>query len=577
MKRGRLGRGFWLILALYAVLATVYSFALPLGEAPDEPGHYNYARIVAAAQRRPLGEEEHEAFQPPLYYWLAAPIAAQGDVTVLPLKGNADFDLVAGPGNLLVHDGDEQFPFAAWAGGWHLVRLLSVALGAVTVYGIYRFAYLAGRGSTTVALVAVALMVLTPQFTLLQGASSNDVLALCLGVLLLLEAAVLARGRATPRRLIATGIIWGLATLTKSSMLAGGAALGVALLLSHWRARGMRGVLPAVRDFAIAALPAALICGWWFVQNAIEYGDPLAWPLIFTINAPRNAAVDWLQQAWGLHRSYWLGYVALRLPEWLYVALLAPGLLAVAGLPLAARRRSRRWDGALVLLAAVQSVTFVVAWMRWTLAVQGTDQARLLYGALAAVVPLAAIGIVATVRSRWVAPVTVVVMLALNLYGLASGVLPVFAPAERVPIASVPAQGEAVTFGDSLQLLAWQAPERVAAGETLALDTWWQARRPVSEDVWLTLRVTAADGSVPVWKRGTPSAGRDTTDLWPAAVAVVGHHRIRLPADLPPGTYTLEAGLQEFAGGSWWPATAAGAAPRDVWPLGTLTVVAPSG
>ena len=55
-----------LVVALAFGLALVYGLMVPLGEAPDEPGHYNYARIMASEQRLPKADEEHESFQPPL-------------------------------------------------------------------------------------------------------------------------------------------------------------------------------------------------------------------------------------------------------------------------------------------------------------------------------------------------------------------------------------------------------------------------------------------------------------------------------------------------------------------------------
>lgn len=577
MRCSRLGGAFWRVLVLYVLGATAYSLLLPLGEAPDEPGHYNYARIVAAEQRRPRGDEEHEAFQPPLYYWLASPLAALGDVSALPLKGNADFELGSGPGNLLVHDSQERFPYAGWAVGWHLVRLLSVALGALTVYGVYRFGYVVGRGSEAVAGVATTLFVLAPQFLLLQGVASNDVLALSLGTLLLVEAAVLAAGPVPRRRVVAAGLLWGLATLAKSSMLALGAALAVALLLAQRGVSPARALVAALRHFLIAAAAAAAVCGWWFAQNVIEYGDPLAWQLIYAINAARTDAVNWLAQAWGVHRSYWLGYVAMRLPTWLYVLLLVPGAVAACGLAAAALRRSLSWRVAPALIALVQAGAFALAWGRWTLAVQGTDQARLLYAAFAALAALAAVGVVCAAGSSQAPRLALALALSLNVYALAAGVLPVFRPAERVALADVPGGGEPVEFGGRLRLLSWRLPQSVAASEVLPVSTWWSLVAPEDEDIWLTLRLRAADGSVPVWKRGTPSAGRDTTDRWPLGMAVVGEHRLALPADLVPGTYIVEVGLQVFGSDAWLPATSGESGHADVWPLGTVEVTAPGG
>ena len=106
------------MVALTLACALVYGLVVPLGEAPDEPGHYNYARILAAEQRLPRAEEEHEAFHPPLLYALAAPLVGLGDVEQLPLLANADFTLEpGGPSFLLVNTAAERFPYAGWAAG----------------------------------------------------------------------------------------------------------------------------------------------------------------------------------------------------------------------------------------------------------------------------------------------------------------------------------------------------------------------------------------------------------------------------------------------------------------------------
>ena len=589
-KSARFSAG--LILRLYVALALAYSLLLPLGEAPDEPGHYNYARIVAVEQRGPRGEEEHEAFQPPLYYWLAAPLAGLGDPTLLPLKANADFTLdPGGPANLLLHTRDEAFPYDGWALGWHLVRLLSLLCGALTVWGVHHLARFWAPGRRHVSVAATALFVLPPQFTLLHGAASNDTLALAIGTFLLLEAALIAAGHLSYKRLALVGLLWGLAILAKASMLAAGPGVAAAVLFGRLSRDGHRRWLLAWRDLALVGAVAAGVSGWWFARNVALYGDPLGWRLIFVINEARTEEVNWLRQIWGLWRSYWLSYIGMSLPRWLYLVLLMPLGLALLGVARSTQAwRSKARPRPLAVVVAVQGLAFLLSWGRWTLAVAGTDQARLLYPGLVAVAPALAVGILtwAVSRSRGksgcrfssereAAWLVVALMVGLNLYALTSRVLPVFAPPERMRLADVPGIGERVDFGGRAELLAYDLPLSVTAGETLLVRTWWSALGTIEDDIWLTLRMVSGDGKVPVWKRGSPSAGRDSTDRWPAGVAVLGEHKLRLPPDLLPGTYTLEAGLQVFGQESWLLAAAGSEEPRELWPLGSVVVTAPQG
>src|SRR5437870_1987682 len=66
----------WL-LASSALLLSLWSFAVPVFEAPDEPVHWQYAQYLHEQKKLPFYEARFvEANQPPLYYLLVAPFAA---------------------------------------------------------------------------------------------------------------------------------------------------------------------------------------------------------------------------------------------------------------------------------------------------------------------------------------------------------------------------------------------------------------------------------------------------------------------------------------------------------------------
>jgi hypothetical protein len=61
-----------LILAFYFVISTLYNFAVPVGEAPDEPSHVDYVQIMLRTGQLPTipkgsARYSYEAEQPPLY------------------------------------------------------------------------------------------------------------------------------------------------------------------------------------------------------------------------------------------------------------------------------------------------------------------------------------------------------------------------------------------------------------------------------------------------------------------------------------------------------------------------------
>src|SRR5437588_254318 len=85
--RARLGLA--LILLAFVVLAAWSSVLLPLGEAPDELPHFTVTRYIVQHGQLPATADEHEAFQPPLYYLLNALLIYQVDTRDFVVKVNA--------------------------------------------------------------------------------------------------------------------------------------------------------------------------------------------------------------------------------------------------------------------------------------------------------------------------------------------------------------------------------------------------------------------------------------------------------------------------------------------------------
>jgi len=155
----------WHILAVFALLAAWSSAVIPLGEGPDELPHFTVIRYIARNGHRPTTAEEHEAFQPPLYYYISAALTAWIDTGDFAIKANADYDPRAADASrmLLLHTRAEVFPYQGWALAWHLMRLTSVLMGAATVAAIYATA-LALSGERPFALAAAAGVAFLPGF-----------------------------------------------------------------------------------------------------------------------------------------------------------------------------------------------------------------------------------------------------------------------------------------------------------------------------------------------------------------------------------------------------------------------------
>ena len=146
------------IILLYVLLAGVYSFCVPLFEAPDEVWHYGYVYWVAGGNGLPAPDRgdglaiwAQEGSQPPLYY-LAAGLLTRpltGDLAAGDWGRSVRYNPHAAVGeadsfgnrNHLVHGAWDRWPWQGIALGAHAVRLFSILLGVVTVV----FTYLIGR------------------------------------------------------------------------------------------------------------------------------------------------------------------------------------------------------------------------------------------------------------------------------------------------------------------------------------------------------------------------------------------------------------------------------------------------
>jgi hypothetical protein len=217
-----------LILLLFSLLTLYQSITLPLGEADDETDHYQYLRFVARTGHPPFtaGERREAGFKgglAPLYYWLTAwPIALVGVDTPPDLRRvNARPErLIPQDGlgiNHVLHTLDERWPWRGQVLAWHLVRLLSLPLGWVTISATYALARRLWPQSKMVALGAATFVAFLPRFVGSSAVINDDNLVFALTALLLLVQVNMLQNPASrsPRLFATLGALFGLALLTK--------------------------------------------------------------------------------------------------------------------------------------------------------------------------------------------------------------------------------------------------------------------------------------------------------------------------------------------------------------------------
>lgn len=125
----------------------------------------------------------------------------------------------------------------------------------------------------------------------------------------------------------------------------------------------------------------------------------------------------------------------------------------------------------------------------------------------------------------------------------------------RAPIAmDAPAD---VTLGDAIALRGYDAPPRLAPGETLRVALLWHALAAPAADYKVFVHLLAPDGQVPVQDDAKPVYWFYPTPQWQPGDYIRDEHVLALPTDLPRGDYTLAVGMYAEATAARLPARAA--------------------
>jgi 4-amino-4-deoxy-L-arabinose transferase-like glycosyltransferase len=432
----------WLLAALmtlYLALAVAYNFATPVGVSPDELGHAEYIRYVAAHHRPPVfgaAGLAYEAHQPPLYYFLAAPVwTAAGscrEPTRLPLtewRQRPGIWVLAGR--------------AARQG--RAVRLLTTLIGAAGLAFLWELVSVLYPGDRWLRLAATALAAFLPMRLALAAAVSNDMLLEALFTASLLVMARMIRYGYTHRRAVALGAALGAALLTKTTA----ALLLLPALITLWLVRRSRPfdarlfVGGCLRVFGVALL----LAGPWLLRNRLLYGDFLAAHAFAAYFQQTQSTPEAMMARVGLttagywskvvgpwtYSSFWgvFGPFTVWMAHPVYRALAVPSLLAPLGLLFQARRGRWTTDKPQRAIWGVLSLSFVLVLLGYVrynqLIVE--PQSRFLFPAMAPISLCLAGGWLALAprRARAAAALSVGIgTAALAIYAVAGAILPYY-------------------------------------------------------------------------------------------------------------------------------------------------------
>ncbi len=583
-----------LIIGLYLLISGGYSLINPVFEAPDEHFHFFTTSHIKTTGKLPVVDLNNEAAlalmgpepaQPPLYYLLTAALTASIDYDDAPEQiwlnsfawiGSAD--AVANINNAIQTE-ETALPYTNYGLAAHLMRVLSLILGAGTLWAIYENGRLLfssphpKRGSRP-ALLAVAMVAFLPQFNFINAAVTNDALITFLAAVALWQLMRLWLGDVTTGRLLLLGITVGFAALAKNAgfllFLYGMGLLTLKALrdsppppqsspqggaeaspLSLWERVRVRDIRPLLRHLILFALPVLLIAGWLWARNYQLYGDfTAANQFVAVAGGDREYTIPQVLAEW---RGLWLslfavfGWFNLLAPTWVYW--LWSGLAAMAtagGLSglwqaradlrggLRSFLQTRLATAVLLSIWLILTSAGLLLFMLKTPAAQG----RLLFPAL---VPLArgrAYGLHQFIEKlpAKIAAIPPALALITTLYSLFFVISPAYARPPlmlELPATAIPLNHD---MGGGLRILgAEPMVETAVSGDVVEYTIYWQAGdlsqsiNPIAHAPALKMDVLGMDVEAPVGQtHAYHGRGQYPATLWQPGTIIADSVSVRL-------------------------------------------------
>jgi len=338
-----------LILCLRVGMAAGFAYILPLGAAADEAAHFSNVQYLATygalptefwripPDQRQFIAGSYEAYQPPLYYALAAGWVhgirfVTGAVPAFVQLSVVEHDALAYGFVPPEYGKTDILDEPALAQEWRSVRWLSILLGLLPIGAAYALGRRLWPHSTCLPLVPAALLAFTPQMIYFSAAVNNEILATGLGGTALVALARALDANARKRAWLFTGLLTGLALLTKLSVVLLVPAVIIAVMLwpRPWRERSYA--------LAVALIAMTLVSGWYFAYRTLTTGDPTGTRSVrelFTLYGPgveipltlegvKTDAIWTFDSAWAMPPMF--------VSKWIYLFLAALTVASIWGM-----------------------------------------------------------------------------------------------------------------------------------------------------------------------------------------------------------------------------------------------------
>ena len=549
------------ILLVRTALGMLYSATVPIWEAFDEPGHYEYVRYIVTRHGLPRtgdpeAEQISERMQPPLYYLLGALSSTWIDVSDdLEPIANPFFPAGTGGVNYAVHPDSEQFPYRGTVLAVHIVRSLSVAISLVGILLTYLIGLTIAPSKREVAIGAMAIHAFWPQFLFNGSVVTNDVLASAIGSAIILVLVRMVRGMGSALQVPTLGFLFGLGLLSKLNTLSllpvavlvvvskGIAGLGHADLRRklHWGCATLASVLELMLGWSIlrrmknVVIPVLDYEGGPFSHGLLAgLGQALAGLDLATLQRAVSHTLNTFFALFG-----W-GNIAVDSAIYdVYAILLA--VAAIGLLLFFVRRRSEPTPACVAVLLAA----FLAALGLPLLLVAAHGQevslapGRYLMPAISAFTVLLFVGCDEVWRFRGRSPLPTILIAALLLFAVVIPfryIRPAYARPPLLSPASVQGLEHQVSlnFGDRIELLAYE-PDRdeLEPGQKMVVTLYWRALTDMEQDYTVCVRLLGPHGESDGADCTYPGRGNYATSLWKSGDIFRDAYYGRIPRDFP--------------------------------------------
>jgi hypothetical protein len=287
-------------------------------------------------------------------------------------------------------------------------------------------------------------------------------------------------------------------------------------------------------------VPVLLLTGWWFLRNAMLYGDPLAYKLIAASALPPRDApltlpeLTQINLPW-LWQTFWGGPTPGDFPQILLALFLGAFVIALFGLVLYLTREWRALGAEPLLMLGLLLgwLAFIfIAQLQFIRTASGTDQGRYLFPAIASIALIYTLGwnetiwrVGARIRpafdfvraQRGVAIFVLGLFIALPLFVLVAKTYPAYASPRLFDPEMLGQRGAPISadFENGMELRGYALGSRsIACSDKLGVTLFWTTDRRMADTYRVFAHLVNAQGAVGGNKDVIPGGGAYPTVYW---------------------------------------------------------------